>query len=283
MTAVYNPETGVVSGAGATPGALVTATLPDGGTATGTANPDGSYSLSPLSPKPVNGENIAVSAPHATGPAETASATAPDNTQMTASITPEGVVSGTGATPGAVVTASLPSGATATGTANADGTYTLSAFNPAPVKGETVNVSAPHAAGAPEATTVTAYNEAPVADLSTGSGTEDSTTVTGDVSGNVTHKDGTETYALDDPLTATGAHGSLLMNADGSWTYTRTANLNAIQAAVEETFTYRVTDSAGNHTTATLKITGSSQRAANIAGDLRLKSPGQMLLSQLER
>ncbi|WP_146183860.1 Ig-like domain-containing protein [Limnohabitans sp. T6-20] len=262
---------GVVTGTGATPGQLVTATLPNGATATGTAGADGAFTLSAFDPVPTNGETVSISAPtgvQGQNP-ETATTLAPDNTQMTASITPEGVVSGTGATPGAVVTASLPSGATATGTANADGTYTLSAFNPAPVKGETVNVSAPHAAGAPETTTVTAYNEAPVADLSTGSGTEDSTTVTGDVSGNVTHKDGTETYALDDPLTATGAHGSLLMNADGSWTYTRTANLNAIQAAVEETFTYRVTDSAGNHTTAALKITlDPVNDAANIAGDV---------------
>ncbi|WP_346308750.1 Ig-like domain-containing protein, partial [Limnohabitans sp.] len=97
------------------------------------------------------------------------------------------------------------------------------------------------------------YENTPVAVMDEASGSEDSSTLTGDVSTNDTHNDGTEVYAL--TSSATGNHGTLVFNADGTWTYTRTANLNAIQTAVEETFTYSVTDSAGKTSSADLQIT----------------------------
>jgi VCBS repeat-containing protein len=104
-----------------------------------------------------------------------------------------------------------------------------------------------------QSTDTAPYDNTPVAVLDAASGTEDSITLTGNVSTNDTHKDGTETYAL--TSSATGNHGTLEFNADGTWTYTRTANLQAIQTAVTETFTYSVTDAAGKNTFANLEIT----------------------------
>jgi VCBS repeat-containing protein len=104
-----------------------------------------------------------------------------------------------------------------------------------------------------QSTDTAPYDNTPVAVLDAASGTEDSITLTGNVSTNDTHKDGTETYAL--TSSATGNHGTLEFNADGTWTYTRTANLQAIQTAVTETFTYSVTDAAGKNTSANLEIT----------------------------
>ena len=148
---------GVVTGTGATPGQVVTATLPNGATATGTAGADGSFTLSAFDPVPANGETVNVSAP--TGVAgqnpETGTTVAPNTTGITAAIDASGVVTGTGATPGQVVTATLPNGATATGTAGADGSFTLSAFDPVPANGETVSVSAPTSAGQPAETATT--------------------------------------------------------------------------------------------------------------------------------
>jgi VCBS repeat-containing protein len=97
------------------------------------------------------------------------------------------------------------------------------------------------------------YNNTPVAVQDVAQGTEDSTTLTGDVSTNDTHKDGSETYQL--TSSAAGSHGTLAFNPNGAWTYTRTANLEAIQTAVIDTFTYKVTDAAGKESTAQLKIT----------------------------
>ena len=49
---------------------------------------------------------------------------------------------------------------------------------------------------------------------------------------------------------AVSANGTVAESANARSTLT-----TAIQTAVEETFTYRITDSANNHSTATLKIT----------------------------
>ncbi|WP_158271648.1 Ig-like domain-containing protein [Limnohabitans sp. 2KL-1] len=96
------------------------------------------------------------------------------------------------------------------------------------------------------------YNNTPLAVLDEAQGTEDSTLLSGNVSTNDTHKDGTETYEL--TSLPTGTHGTLAFSPDGGWTYTRTADLNPIQTAALETFTYKVKDSAGKETTAQLKI-----------------------------
>jgi phosphatidate phosphatase APP1 len=144
ITASISPE-GVVTGSGATPGQVVTATLPNGAIVTAVAGTDGAFTLPAFAPVPANGETVNVSAPTgvANQPAETATTLAPNTTGITATISPEGVVTGSGATPGQVVTATLPNGATATGTAGPNGTFTLPAFTPVPANGETVSVSAP--------------------------------------------------------------------------------------------------------------------------------------------
>ena len=88
-------------------------------------------------------------------------------------------------------------------------------------------------------------------------GTEDITTLTGNVSTNDTGKDGTETYTISG--SATGMYGTLTMGSNGSWTYTvdesKRAQLDALAANSTENFGYTVTDAAGNSSTATLSIT----------------------------
>ena len=83
--------------------------------------------------------------------------------------------------------------------------------------------------------TVTAVNDAPVADNDTYTTTED-TPLTGNVLANDTDVDG-------DPLTATSSlapsHGTLTLNADGTFTYTPTAHYNGT-----DSFTYTANDGA---------------------------------------
>ncbi|CAN1497043.1 VCBS repeat [Burkholderiaceae bacterium] len=94
---------------------------------------------------------------------------------------------------------------------------------------------------------------APVAVADVNSGTEDITTLTGSVATNDTSKDGSETYAM--VGSAMGTKGNLVLNTNGSYTYTRTTSADEILANLDETFTYSVTDAAGNTTQSTLKIT----------------------------
>jgi VCBS repeat-containing protein len=109
---------------------------------------------------------------------------------------------------------------------------------------------------------------APVAVADTNTGTEDITTpLTGNVGANDTSKDGSETFAL--VSSATGAKGTLTLNANGSYTYTRTSPADEITANLVETFTYRVTDAAGNTTQSTLTITLTPVNdAATFTGDI---------------
>jgi VCBS repeat-containing protein len=103
------------------------------------------------------------------------------------------------------------------------------------------------------ATDTTFYENKPVAVDDLGQGTEDSTTLTGNVSTNDTHKDGSEVFTLDS--SATGTYGSLVLGTGGAWTYTRNiTDLNAITAFVKDEFTYTVRDDAGNESSATLTI-----------------------------
>jgi VCBS repeat-containing protein len=92
-------------------------------------------------------------------------------------------------------------------------------------------------------------NAAPVANNDSASGNEDST-----ISGNVLTND---TDADGNSLTVTGlspisgpSHGTLTLNADGSFTYTPNANYSG-----SDSFTYQATDSVSTSNTATVTIT----------------------------
>ncbi len=94
---------------------------------------------------------------------------------------------------------------------------------------------------------------APIVVADTATMTEDNTTVTGDVKANDTHLDGGEVFALTG--SATGTYGSIVLNSTGGYTYTRNAtDLNAITANAVDTFTYTVTDLAGNSTSSTIAV-----------------------------
>ena len=100
-------------------------------------------------------------------------------------------------------------------------------------------------------------NEAALASGSTPSSTAE--TVTGTVADNVTPGVAPYTFAL--VSSPTGTHGTLTFNADGSYSYTLTSTVDGATAdngiTTEnnvETFTYQVTDAAGNIATSTITI-----------------------------
>ena len=100
-------------------------------------------------------------------------------------------------------------------------------------------------------------NEAALASGSTPSSTAE--TVTGTVADNVTPGVAPYTFAL--VSSPTGTHGTLTFNADGSYSYTLTSTVDGVTAdngiTTEnnvETFTYQVTDAAGNTATSTITI-----------------------------
>ncbi|KHK62941.1 retention module-containing protein [Pseudomonas frederiksbergensis] len=84
-------------------------------------------------------------------------------------------------------------------------------------------------------------------------------TASGSLLDSVTGAVGAVTFAL--VGNATGAHGQLLLNPDGSYTYTLTSPATTTPAAndgpneLSESFTYQATDSLGNTVTSTIVIT----------------------------
>ena len=85
-----------------------------------------------------------------------------------------------------------------------------------------------------------------------------SETATGSLVGSVTGATGAVTFAL--VGNGTGAHGQLLLNPDGSYTYTLTSpattapNANDGPNVLSENFTYQATDSLGNSVTGSLVV-----------------------------
>ncbi|WP_434561966.1 retention module-containing protein [Pseudomonas sp. Z4-20] len=85
-----------------------------------------------------------------------------------------------------------------------------------------------------------------------------SETATGTLVGSVTGATGAVTFILVGD--ATGAHGQLLLNPNGSYTYTLTSpaatspHVNDGPNALTESFTYQATDSLGNSTTGNLVV-----------------------------
>ncbi|MBC3270434.1 retention module-containing protein [Pseudomonas sp. SWRI81] len=83
-------------------------------------------------------------------------------------------------------------------------------------------------------------------------------TASGTLVGSVSGGSGAITYTL--VGSATGSYGQLLLNADGTYTYTLTSapktapNANDGPNTLSESFTYKATDSLGNSTTSTLVV-----------------------------
>ena len=83
-------------------------------------------------------------------------------------------------------------------------------------------------------------------------------TASGTLVGSVSGGSGAITYTL--VGNATGSYGQLLLNADGTYTYTLTSapktapNANDGPNTLSETFTYKATDALGNSTTSTLVV-----------------------------
>jgi VCBS repeat-containing protein len=92
--------------------------------------------------------------------------------------------------------------------------------------------------------TFTVTNPGPTAVNDSASGAED-TTLTGNVLGNDSDDD-----SLSASLATGPSHGTVTLNADGSYVYTPTANFNGT-----DTFTYTVTDAQGATATATVTLT----------------------------
>jgi VCBS repeat-containing protein len=95
---------------------------------------------------------------------------------------------------------------------------------------------------------------APVAVNDTTNITEDNIAgfvASGNAKTNDTSLDGTETYTI---ASGAGTYGTLVMNANGTYTYTRNAVVVNDGIVSADTFTYTVKDSAGNSTTANVII-----------------------------
>jgi VCBS repeat-containing protein len=109
---------------------------------------------------------------------------------------------------------------------------------------------------------------APVAVNDTSSATEDALIQTGNVKTNDTSLDTTETFAI--VGSNVGSYGTLVLTSSGAYTYTyNTGIIHAITTNVTDTFTYRVTDAAGNTSTATLDVTVTPVNdAATFSGDI---------------
>ncbi|MDR6265897.1 Ig-like domain-containing protein [Roseobacter sp. N2S] len=102
--------------------------------------------------------------------------------------------------------------------------------------------------------TVDAVNDAPVAQAGTASGDED-TVISGSVAATDVDLDGL-TFALE----TDGTNGTVLMNANGSYTYTPAADFNG-----SDSFTYTVSDGNGGTDTQTVTITVDAVNDAPVA------------------
>ena len=190
----------------------------------------------------------------------TSDATGDEDTAIALTIAPS--VAG-GESIASVTISGVPSGATlSAGTDNGNGTWTLSEGDLAGLTitpdaddntdfqlGVSVDVTdgdTTHTLTDTVDVTVNAVNDGPVASDSAASGTEDVA-----LNGQLTASD-VDGDALTFSLAEGGApaHGSVTVNADGSFSYTPDADYNG-----DDSFTYLVDDGAGGTTTATVSLT----------------------------
>ncbi|MBP1944673.1 Ig-like domain-containing protein, partial [Methanobacterium petrolearium] len=133
---------------------------------------------------------------------------------------------------------------------NADGTYTFTPatnYNgPVPVISYTIQDTTGNTASATLTITVTPVDDVPVAVDDTASVDEDNV-LSGDVSGNDSPSgDGGNVWSV-----VTGpVHGTVVMNTDGSYTYTPGADYNGL-----DSFEYQIVDADGDISTATVTLT----------------------------
>ncbi|HEY5720982.1 MAG TPA: Ig-like domain-containing protein [Allosphingosinicella sp.] len=114
--------------------------------------------------------------------------------------------------------------------------------------------------------TVTGLNDAPVANDDTASTTEDAS-VSGNVLANDTDVD-VEPLTVANPGTYVGANGTLVLNADGSYTYTPNAGAQALDdgETAGDVFSYTASDGTASDT-ATLTVTVNGANDAPVAND----------------
>jgi VCBS repeat-containing protein len=246
-----------VSGQVGEPNLVVTIVDPTGGTHTTVTGPDGAFTIEiDPAPSPSTG-TYTVTTVDPEG-----NTSAPVTAQLGAATpvlidepveqNPDGTitVTGTGEKDAQIEVRDVNNNLVGTTTVLANGTWTLDSAGQVPqgqLTAKSTNLNQ-------QITTDTApYNNTPLAVLDEALGTEDSISLAGNVGTNDTNKDGSETYEL--TSLATGTHGNLTFESTGAWTYTRTATLDAIQTAVVDTFTYKITDASGKESTAQLKIT----------------------------
>ncbi|HKB00735.1 MAG TPA: Ig-like domain-containing protein, partial [Gemmataceae bacterium] len=144
---------------------------------------------------------------------------------------------------------------------NADGTvtYTPAAnYNGADSFGYTVSDGHGGTATATVALTVRAVNDAPVA-ADDGAATDEDAGVTITVLSNDTDVDGD---TLSPVLVAGPAHGTAVVNADGTMTYTPAANYNG-----SDSFTYKANDGSLSSNVATVSLTVRAVNDAPVAKD----------------
>ncbi|MEX7474670.1 cadherin-like domain-containing protein, partial [Mycobacterium adipatum] len=146
-------------------------------------------------------------------------------------------------------------------TLNADGTFTYTPdadYNGTDSFTYTVSDGTSTSSVAAVSITVDPINDAPIANNDSYSIGEDST-LTGNVLTNDTDADA-------DTLTATlvdgPTHGTLTLNADGSFTYTPTADYTGI-----DSFSYRTSDGSETSNTALVTIAVTAINDAPVAGD----------------
>ena len=176
------------------------------------------------------------------------------------------------AEPKSTVIITWPNGTTSTTKADDDGNYSIESPNTQPsgnvsVMGTDINFN--DVTGS--IGVIYSDNIAPTAVDDSSIMTEDDTSVDGNVSFNDTDKDGSEKYSIS--AGTTGTYGSIVLNDDGTYTYTRnTTDLNSITTTVSDVFTYKITDSTGNATEGEITIDITPQNdVPDITGDINGK------------
>ena len=118
--------------------------------------------------------------------------------------------------------------------------------------------------------TYTVSNPAPVAGNDAFSGAEDSA-IAGNVSTNDSDPDGD---ALSYGVVTGPAHGTLVFNPNGTFTYTPAANYSG-----PDTFTYRVTDANGASATAVVSLTVTPVNDAPVAANVSVTTPEDVIFN----
>ncbi len=121
--------------------------------------------------------------------------------------------------------------------------------------------------------TIAPANDAPLANDDTATTSEDGVLNGTNLLGNDTDLDG-DTLTINTTPTVAPTHGTLVINADGTYTYTPTANYNGT-----DTFTYEISDGKGGTDTAVVTITIAPVNDAPVATDDAATTPEDTVLN----